>query len=213
MDHAIKLLTEELSRSLEGDPRRTSSELEMIEELQFAIAALQGIREGHLKQPETFEEKIAAAINHYSLEAGSDTPDFILAAYLKRCLDNFDLTMQHRATWFEPSDGAEDAVPPIEQAYRMLEVGEVIQEGDEWQRVNSESWEKVEVRYFGIVVNFRNVRRPVPEPEALKYRMLEEGEILLNSDEFNYGENEWESSGEGGYKVPVGSVGRYRRPL
>ena len=38
-------------------------------------------------------------INRYSLENGSDTPDFILAAYLLSCLSSFDSAMRKRRKW------------------------------------------------------------------------------------------------------------------
>ena len=46
------------------------------------------------------EYKIEEAINLHSLEQYSDTPDFILAQYLRRCLDNFNETMQTRDKWY-----------------------------------------------------------------------------------------------------------------
>ena len=52
--------------------------------------------------PETFEKKLEHLINEYSRENGSDTPDFILAAYLERCLLNFNETLQARTKWYAP---------------------------------------------------------------------------------------------------------------
>ncbi len=37
-----------------------------------------------------FEEELRALINKHSKENGSDTPDFVLAEYLTRCLSAFD---------------------------------------------------------------------------------------------------------------------------
>ena len=34
------------------------------------------------------------------MENGSDTPDFILAAYLMDCISSFDLTMKKREKWY-----------------------------------------------------------------------------------------------------------------
>ena len=50
--------------------------------------------------PDTFEKALAHAINCWSKENGSDTPDYILAHHLKRCLENFDTTIQARESWF-----------------------------------------------------------------------------------------------------------------
>lgn len=43
-----------------------------------------------------FERELAALINKHSLEGGSDTPDFVLAQYLRRCLEAFDLAVMGR---------------------------------------------------------------------------------------------------------------------
>lgn len=39
----------------------------------------------------TFEEQLRILLNKFSKENGSNTPDYILAEYLIRCLDTFDL--------------------------------------------------------------------------------------------------------------------------
>lgn len=56
----------------------------------------------------TFENELKDLINRYSMENGSDTPDFILAAYMKRCLDNFDATMKERKEWYKPAKKDEE---------------------------------------------------------------------------------------------------------
>lgn len=43
-----------------------------------------------------FVKKLEQLINYYSLENGSDTPDYILAEYLASCLEVFNETMQAR---------------------------------------------------------------------------------------------------------------------
>lgn len=50
--------------------------------------------------PENLREAVQHYINYFSLENGSDTPDFILAEYLERCLQNFDTTVQAREKWY-----------------------------------------------------------------------------------------------------------------
>ena len=47
----------------------------------------------------TFEEELSGLINKYSLESLSNTPDFILAYYLKDCLLAFNNASQRRAEW------------------------------------------------------------------------------------------------------------------
>jgi len=47
-----------------------------------------------------FRKELEHLINCHSAENGSDTPDFILADYLVKCLDNFDQTIQARKKWY-----------------------------------------------------------------------------------------------------------------
>ena len=47
-----------------------------------------------------FKNELEALINKYSVENGSDTPDFILAAYLKQCIQNADNLINEREKWF-----------------------------------------------------------------------------------------------------------------
>ena len=52
-----------------------------------------------MKQP-TFETELADLINRYSMENGSDTPDFILARYLGDCLKTFNRANKRRERWY-----------------------------------------------------------------------------------------------------------------
>jgi hypothetical protein len=52
------------------------------------------------KQPQTLVQELASVLNRRSLENGSNTPDFILADYLSRCLVLFDDATNARATWY-----------------------------------------------------------------------------------------------------------------
>lgn len=45
-------------------------------------------------------EELAALLNHYSQEHGSDTPDFILAAYLLACLAAWNTHVVQRDQWY-----------------------------------------------------------------------------------------------------------------
>ena len=47
-----------------------------------------------------FKKELKNLINKYSMEAGSDTPDFILSEYLAGCLENFDQTLEAREKWY-----------------------------------------------------------------------------------------------------------------
>ena len=44
----------------------------------------------------TFHEELTALLNKYSKENGSNTPDFILALYLEKCLLAYDTAVRHR---------------------------------------------------------------------------------------------------------------------
>lgn len=45
------------------------------------------------------KQELTSLLNRYSLENGSDTPDFILAQYLLRCLETFNHTIRAREQW------------------------------------------------------------------------------------------------------------------
>lgn len=50
-----------------------------------------------------FAEKLRSAINQCSQENGSNTPDFILTAYLVACLDAFNKASREREAWYGKS--------------------------------------------------------------------------------------------------------------
>ena len=52
------------------------------------------------KKIENFKHDLAKLINIYSLEAVSNTPDFIIAEYLTNTLLEFDKLMQSRDNWY-----------------------------------------------------------------------------------------------------------------
>jgi hypothetical protein len=47
----------------------------------------------------TFEKELTSLINRHSKENESDTPDYILARYLIKCLDAFNTSVKKRDTW------------------------------------------------------------------------------------------------------------------
>jgi hypothetical protein len=47
-----------------------------------------------------FQSKLEALINECSMENESDTPDFLLALYLRRCLDAFNEAVAAREHWY-----------------------------------------------------------------------------------------------------------------
>lgn len=56
-----------------------------------------------------FEQQLEALINACSMEHGSNTPDFILAAYLTRCLEAYNDALRAREQWYGRPFG--DRVP------------------------------------------------------------------------------------------------------
>lgn len=47
----------------------------------------------------TFEKELEILINRHCVENASNTPDFILAQYMKACLLAFETATQQRETW------------------------------------------------------------------------------------------------------------------
>jgi hypothetical protein len=47
-----------------------------------------------------FEKALEHLINTHSMENGSDTPDFLLAQYLRGCLENFNTVVKARSRWY-----------------------------------------------------------------------------------------------------------------
>jgi hypothetical protein len=59
---------------------------------------------------EEFQKELGSLINRHSVENESDTPDFILAMYLRGCLDAFNLAVRQREKWYgfqDPKDNVE----------------------------------------------------------------------------------------------------------
>lgn len=48
----------------------------------------------------TFQEELSMLLNKHSQENDSNTPDFILAEYLKNCLNAFNLATNRRENWY-----------------------------------------------------------------------------------------------------------------
>lgn len=44
----------------------------------------------------SFQADLEKLINRYSLEGGSNTPDYILACFLRQCLEAFDMATRRR---------------------------------------------------------------------------------------------------------------------
>ena len=52
-----------------------------------------------LPESSAFQDEIRAVITKHSKENGSNTPDFILAEYLVRCLEAFDYAVRCRRVY------------------------------------------------------------------------------------------------------------------
>ena len=50
--------------------------------------------------PSEFEHELESLLNRYSIENESDTPDFILALFLRRCLNMWASAVQARDRWY-----------------------------------------------------------------------------------------------------------------
>ncbi len=55
---------------------------------------------------ESFETQLSRLINHHGLEQHSDTPDFLLARYLVRCLDVYHAGIIDREVWYGRGGGS-----------------------------------------------------------------------------------------------------------
>ena len=53
---------------------------------------------------EEFRKDLESLINKHSIENGSDTPDFMLAEYLLRCLAAYERVIAQREKWYEQKE-------------------------------------------------------------------------------------------------------------
>ena len=61
-----------------------------------------------------FERELAATINRSSQENPSNTPDWILAIYLRDCLSAFNIAVQQREAWYGRDPRPSEAGAPIQ---------------------------------------------------------------------------------------------------
>lgn len=71
----------------------------------------------------TFEKELAGLINKYNMENDSDTPDFILAKYLRSCFLAFNGAVVRRERWYGREKAEEPAVAPPEVIQQYPESG------------------------------------------------------------------------------------------
>jgi hypothetical protein len=67
-----------------------------------------------------FEDELEQLINRFNEEAGSDTPDFILAEYLRACLDSFNRAVKLRELYYGRGK-VEDVPPTVAEGMTELE--------------------------------------------------------------------------------------------
>lgn len=64
-----------------------------------------------------FQKELEELINRHSLENDSNTPDFVLAAFMQRCLDAYTMATNRRDKWYginpEPGWSSPDPVPSM----------------------------------------------------------------------------------------------------
>jgi len=61
--------------------------------------------------PGKFEKELASLLNKYSMENETNTPDFILAKYLIKCLDAWTWSCNRRTCWYKPEERKNDEEP------------------------------------------------------------------------------------------------------
>jgi len=66
------------------------------------------------RQRRELERDFAAAINRVSAENDSNTPDFLLANYLVRCLETFAIATNNREDWYGRGRGPASSPPSPE---------------------------------------------------------------------------------------------------
>lgn len=75
---------------------------------------------------ETFERELTSLINRYSKENQSNTPDFILANYIIRCLDAFSATTIERDMWWGTNEKIEEVFPSSPIIFKDIAVGTIL---------------------------------------------------------------------------------------
>jgi hypothetical protein len=80
--------------------RRDEELANVLQEAKDIVAVAEGDFVCRPKQPQTLVQELAQVINRRNQESGSDTPDFILADYLGRCLVAFDDCTKQRTKWY-----------------------------------------------------------------------------------------------------------------
>lgn len=59
-----------------------------------------------------FRSELRVILNRYSMENRSNTPDYVLATYLARCLEAFDDATRERSQWYGHKENYIAGAPP-----------------------------------------------------------------------------------------------------
>jgi hypothetical protein len=94
----INAMTQEVLKSVGFIPKDESRPVD-----QLVSREVGGECGGQLRDGNKFLGEIATAINRACVENDSNTPDFILAEYVKDCLDIFAKTSRAREKWYGKS--------------------------------------------------------------------------------------------------------------
>jgi len=84
--------------------KKELTEEQKMKNINMVLDELRKMTENQLRlnqpKPDTFKEALIEAINIYSQENGSDTPDYILAEYLVDCLAKFNKAVNDREVYY-----------------------------------------------------------------------------------------------------------------
>lgn len=109
---------------------------------------------------------IAEALNRACAENESNTPDFILAAYLIKALEAFDLAVRQRERWYgrSPNDGpGQLAHQTRDEAVRLVSV--VAKASEEWSTHAEEPAEYRAIARLREAVRGLSAMFPASEPQ------------------------------------------------
>lgn len=80
--------------------KRSAAMSNAIEELQRLRTQVSEFCLGDVPNRRNFDDELVCLLNKYSKENASNTPDFILAGYLKSCLLAWNEATKDRETWY-----------------------------------------------------------------------------------------------------------------
>lgn len=82
-----------------------ASEVLPTEDIEASIACILAWENDRKSDSGAFGKELEALLNRHSIENDSNTPDFILAEYLRQCLAAWNLAVAAREEWFDRKPG------------------------------------------------------------------------------------------------------------